>query len=137
VQQPPLIVHLDPAVREARAREIHDGGRAGTLFVVSLGRLPDTLQEAELFGVVRGCFGCGHDNPGLLARAAGGSCFIDEVTEASDDALRGLARYVTTGTIFKVGSEEPERCETRIILGAAEHGPALEAIVERLRARVA
>lgn len=138
VQQAPLVIDPDPAVRDGRARAIHEAERGAdaTFGALNLLTIPENLALAELFGVGRGCFGHACDRDGRIARAVGGSCLIDEITEASEDMVRRLTRYVTTGIIFKIGSERPERCDTRIILGAAERGPALDAIGNRLHARV-
>ena len=73
------------------ARLIHDSGpRAqGPFIEVNCAAIPDTLLEAELFGVEAGAFtDAKHAKPGLFEAASGGTLFLDEI-DALPLALQG------------------------------------------------
>jgi DNA-binding NtrC family response regulator/tetratricopeptide (TPR) repeat protein len=64
------------------ARVMHDSGpRAqGPFIEVNCAAIPDTLFEAELFGVEAGAFtDAKHAKPGLFEAASGGTLFLDEI----------------------------------------------------------
>ena len=73
------------------ARVIHDSGpRAqGPFIEVNCAAIPETLLEAELFGVEAGAFtDAKHAKPGLFEAASGGTLFLDEI-DALPLALQG------------------------------------------------
>ena len=73
------------------ARVIHDSGpRAhGPFIEVNCAAIPDTLLEAELFGVEAGAFSdAKRAKPGLFEAASGGTFYLDEI-EALPLALQG------------------------------------------------
>jgi transcriptional regulator with PAS, ATPase and Fis domain len=64
------------------ARVLHDSGpRAqGPFLDVNCAAIPETLLEAELFGVTAGAFtDAKRAKPGLFETAAGGTLFLDEI----------------------------------------------------------
>jgi transcriptional regulator with PAS, ATPase and Fis domain len=72
-----------PALAALRAQlRLHDGGpRAqGPFLDVNCAAIPETLLEAELFGVTAGAFtDAKRAKPGLFETAAGGTLFLDEI----------------------------------------------------------
>jgi transcriptional regulator with PAS, ATPase and Fis domain len=73
------------------ARVLHDSGpRAqGPFLDVNCAAIPDTLLEAELFGVAAGAFtNAKRAKPGLFEAASGGTLFLDEI-DALPLALQG------------------------------------------------
>src|SRR5215472_15259465 len=73
------------------ARVLHDSGpRAqGPFLDVNCAAIPETLLEAELFGVTAGAFtDARRAKPGLFEAAAGGTLFLDEL-DALPLALQG------------------------------------------------
>lgn len=87
-----------------------------SLVVVNCGALPETLQESELFGHVRGAFTGAHkDKKGLLAEADGGTLFLDEVGELSGAAQVKLLRFLENGECRKVGDTRTEKLDVRIL----------------------
>jgi DNA-binding NtrC family response regulator/tetratricopeptide (TPR) repeat protein len=73
------------------ARVIHDSGprASGPFIAVNGAAIPETLLEAELFGVEAGAFtDAKHAKPGLFEAASGGTLFLDEI-DALPFALQG------------------------------------------------
>lgn len=72
--------------KELVARAIHySSTRASAAFVpVNCGAIPESLQESELFGYVKGAFtGATETRNGFFQAADAGSIFLDEVSETS------------------------------------------------------
>lgn len=94
--------------KELIARALHANSRRnGRAFMaINCAALPDHLLESELFGYEKGAF-TGADNlkRGLLEVAAGGSFFMDEVSEMSMDLQAKLLRVIQERRIRRVGGE--------------------------------
>jgi two-component system NtrC family response regulator len=104
--------------KELVARALHDlSGRCQRPFVaVSLGALPESLLESELFGHEKGAFsGATRRKPGCFEQASGGTLFLDEVTEMSPKSQVDLLRVLETGNLVRVGGEESLYFDARII----------------------
>src|SRR5687767_4115527 len=95
--------------KEVVARVIHGASRrASRAFVaVNCAGLPETLLESELFGHVRGSFtGAYRDKAGKLELADQGTVFLDEVGEMTLRMQGMLLRFLETGELQKVGTEQ-------------------------------
>jgi transcriptional regulator with AAA-type ATPase domain len=81
--------------------------------------VPEELQMAELFGWRKGAFtGAVKDNPGSVARAEGGTLFIDEIDKLSLKAQAGLLRVLEERTYRMLGEAGSEqRANVRFIIG--------------------
>jgi transcriptional regulator with PAS, ATPase and Fis domain len=105
--------------KEVVAREIHGASPRArrALVVVNCAGLPEPLLESELFGHVRGSFsGAYRDKPGKLELAHAGTLFLDEIADMSPRMQALLLRFIETGEIQKVGSDDgPNRVQVRII----------------------
>jgi len=104
--------------KEVVARYIHAlSGRAeGPFATLNCGALPESLLESELFGHVKGSFtGAVRDKDGLLAAAAGGSFFLDEIGEMSAATQVKLLRALQEREVVPVGATEPIPIDVRII----------------------
>ena len=76
--------------KELIARAIHyNSNRKKKMFVAqNCGALPDTLLESELFGHIRGAFtGAVSDRKGLFEMADGGTIFLDEIADRSEERV--------------------------------------------------
>jgi DNA-binding NtrC family response regulator len=116
-----LIVGAPGTGRELVARTIHRASpRAGKPFVVAdCSSLGDGLLESELFGHVRGAFaGAVADRPGLFETTAGGTLFLDAVTELSKAAQTRLLRVLEEGVVQPLGSASARRVNVRLLAGA-------------------
>ena len=101
------------------ARTIHhrSGRAAGPFVEVTCGALPETLQESELFGHVKGSFtGAMADKQGKFAAADGGTIFLDEISTASPGLQVKLLRVMQDHRFEPVGSNDTISVDCRVIL---------------------
>jgi DNA-binding NtrC family response regulator len=115
---PVLICGESGTGKELLARAIHGyGPRAKAPFVaVNAAAIAPGLMESELFGHVRGAFtGAARDRPGLLAQAAGGVLFLDEITELDPDLQVKLLRFLEDPSVRPVGGERAQRIDLRVL----------------------
>ena len=105
--------------KELIARAIHfSSTRKQAKFIsVNCGALPEMLLESELFGHERGAFtGAIREKKGLFAEADGGTLFLDEISETSPAMQVKLLRALQEKTIRKVGGNEEQLVDVRIIV---------------------
>lgn len=94
--------------------------RTKPFLTVNCATLTESLQNAELFGYMRGAFtGATTDRAGLFEQANGGSLFLDEVGELSMGAQAALLRVLQEGKLKRVGDTRERSVDVRII--AATH----------------
>lgn len=98
---------------------------------LDLSNTPETLQMAELCGWKKGAFTDAHqDTPGALARAEGGTLFIDEIDKLSFKAQAGLLYLLEERRYRVLGERSGEReANVRFIVGTNAD------LVEEVRAR--
>ncbi len=104
--------------KEMFARALHRiSGRADAPFVpLNCAAIPDTLIEAELFGVEKGAYtGAVTSRPGRFELAHGGTLFLDEVAELSPGAQAKLLRALQEGEIERVGGTGIRRVNVRVV----------------------
>ena len=104
--------------KELAARAVHDlSPRAKAAFVaVNCAALPESILEAELFGVERGAFtGAVARKEGRFERASGGTLFLDEVGEMSPGAQVKLLRVLQEGEIERLGGTQTVRVDVRLV----------------------
>lgn len=78
--------------------------------------LPESLIEAELFGVEPGAFtGAQRRRPGRFEQADGGSLFLDEIATLSPAAQEKLLRIIEYGEFERLGGTETLRVDVRVI----------------------
>ncbi|HEY6194143.1 MAG TPA: sigma-54 dependent transcriptional regulator [Candidatus Eisenbacteria bacterium] len=91
---------------------------------VNCGAIPQTLIESELFGHERGSFtGATQLRRGCFERAAGGTLFLDEITEMPIELQVKLLRVLESGSVVRVGGDEPVKVDVRLI-AASNRVPA-------------
>ncbi len=113
-----LLVGESGTGKELAARALHElSPRASGPFVaVNCGAIPETLLEAELFGVEKGAFtGALARREGRFERAHGGTLFLDEVGELSLSAQVKLLRVLQEGEIERLGGSGPITVDVRVV----------------------
>jgi DNA-binding NtrC family response regulator len=114
--------------KELIARALHaESPRAREAFVaVNCGAIPEPLLESELFGHVRGAFtGADRDRAGRFAAARRGTLFLDEIGDMSPDLQRKLLRALQEREFERVGSNQTEPLDARIVSATNRDLPAL------------
>jgi two-component system response regulator HydG len=104
--------------KELAARSIHDSSpRAKAAFVaVNCAALPESILEAELFGVEKGAFtGAVARREGRFERADGGTLFLDEVGEMSPSAQVKLLRVLQEGELERLGGTQTVKVDVRLV----------------------
>lgn len=117
--------------KEVVARAIHQGGprREHRFVVLNCSAIPDTLQEAELFGHVRGAFtGAVEDRPGRLLQAHKGTLFLDEVGTMSPGLQMKLLRVLQEREFERLGESRTIKVDVRVI--AATNNDLAELVSE-------
>ncbi len=100
---------------------------------LNCGAIPAELIESELFGHERGSFtGAERGRQGLWAEAAGGTIFLDEITETSLAFQVKLLRAIQHGEIRRVGSNEIQMLDVRVI-AASNRDVEKEVLAGRFR----
>ena len=104
--------------KELVSNAVHnESGRAGAPFVpINCGALPEGLIESELFGHIKGAFsGAIRDKKGRFELADGGTIFLDEVAELSNNMQVKLLRFLQEGKFERVGGEQTTSVNVRVI----------------------
>jgi DNA-binding NtrC family response regulator len=104
--------------KELAARAIHFASprRDGPFVVVNCGAIPRDLIESEFFGYVKGAFTDARtEKTGKFEMADGGTIFLDEVGELSQDAQVKLLRALGEREIIKVGGSVTIPVNVRVI----------------------
>lgn len=103
--------------KELFARELHRlSGRKGAFVALNCGALPDTLAEAELFGVEKGAFSSAdRSRPGRFERAHEGTLFLDEIAGLSPAVQVKLLRVLQEGEIERLGGTRTTKVDVRIV----------------------
>jgi len=116
--------------KDLAARAIHRlSGRPGAFVTVNVAAVPETLFEAELYGVLRGAYtGANRDRPGLVEEAEGGTLFLDEIGDLAPANQVKLLRFLESGEVRRVGSGKARKVDVRVV--AATHR-RLEDMVEQ------
>ena len=104
--------------KELFSRTLHDisARSKGPFVAVNCAAIPDTLIEAELFGVERGAYtGATTSRTGRFERASGGTLLLDEVGCLSMVAQSKLLRVLQEGEIERVGGTLAIKVDVRVV----------------------
>ncbi len=120
-ERPPtfLITGETGTGKELVARAIHSHSRyaSGPFVAVNCSNLPAELADAELFGSTPGAYtGAARElRPGLWESAAGGTFFLDEITEAPPSLFPKLLRVLQDGRIKRLGANQWVKVNVQIV----------------------
>lgn len=115
---PVLIVGETGTGKEVVAQCLHEYGHrsTGKFVPVHCGAIPDGMVESELFGHERGAFtGADRLRIGRFEYARGGSLLLDEIGTMPLAAQIKLLRALQEKEIVRVGSNEPQQIDIRLI----------------------
>ncbi len=110
--------------KELVARAVHNLGRRKTkqFVAVSLGAVPETLVEAELFGHERGAFtGAERTREGYFEAAGAGTLFLDEIGEVSSHTQVKLLRVLQERQYTRIGANRPLDLTARLLFATHQN----------------
>lgn len=113
-----LLVGESGTGKELAAEAIHQASNVsdGPYIAVNCGAIPAELMESELFGHEKGSFTGAHkERAGYFEQAAGGSLFLDEVTEMAPELQVKLLRVLENGEFRRLGGDQTLTANVRII----------------------
>jgi transcriptional regulator with GAF, ATPase, and Fis domain len=129
--------------KEVVARFIHRASARsrGPFVALNCAALPEQLLESELFGYERGAFTSAQQaKPGQIELAAGGSLFLDEVTEMTLTAQAKFLRVLQEREFQRLGATRILKANIRVIAAtnrdlrkAVERGDFREDLFYRLK----
>lgn len=95
--------------------------RGKPLVRVNCAAFPENLLESEFFGYEKGAFtGAFKHHKGKFEQADGGTIFLDEIDEMSPALQAKLLRVIQDGEFSPLGSEEPRRCDVRVVAASKQ-----------------
>jgi DNA-binding NtrC family response regulator len=115
---PILVTGESGTGKELIAQAIHNNSpRAAKRFVaLNCASEAENLLEDQLFGHVRGAFtGAEKDREGVFEYASGGTLFLDEIGDMPLKMQAKLLRVLETGTVVRLGSNEPRKTDVRLV----------------------
>lgn len=104
--------------KELLAELIHAGSArsSGPMIKVNCAAIPETLIEAELFGVEKGAYtGAERSRPGYLEAGCGGTLFLDEIGELSPSVQAKLLRVLEERRSTRVGGVTSCKLDFRLV----------------------
>ncbi len=115
--------------KELIAEMLHSQEPRSHFIKLNIAAIPEKLFESEFFGHVKGAFtGALSNKVGLAEAAHGGDLFIDEIEALPLPLQVKLLRFLESGEIRRVGSQETKNVNTRVIIATNEN---LEQLVEK------
>jgi psp operon transcriptional activator len=142
LDRPILIIGERGTGKELSAARVHFLSRrwAGPLVKLNCAALPETLLEAELFGVEPGAFtGAAKRRLGRFELADGGTLFLDEVGNAPLSVQEKVLRVIEYGEFERLGGSETISVSVRVVAAtnldlpaAARAGRFREDLLDRL-----
>ncbi len=104
--------------KELVAKAIHYNGarKNGPFMAVNCAAIPENLLESELFGYRKGAFTDAKiDKEGLVVGAAGGTLFLDDVTEMPTSLQAKILRVIEEREVRPLGGTTSYPTDIRII----------------------
>jgi DNA-binding NtrC family response regulator len=128
-----LITGPSGSGKELVARALHGESRrrSRNFIAVNCAAIPESLLEAELFGVKKGAFTDARlDRLGMFQEADGGTLFLDEIGDLALPLQAKLLRALQEREVRPVGSPTSAKVDARVI--AATNRDLRASIAERM-----
>jgi two-component system response regulator AtoC len=103
--------------KELVARALHHSGRRSEMpfIVVNCAAVPETLLEAELFGIRKGIATGVNERRGKFEAADGGTLFLDEIGDMSPALQAKLLRVLQDSLVERVGGSSSVKVDVRVV----------------------
>ncbi|MDD2237761.1 MAG: sigma 54-interacting transcriptional regulator [Kiritimatiellae bacterium] len=128
---PVLLLGATGTGKEVIANAIHmSSPRRNQPFIrVQCGAIPESLLDSELFGHEKVAFtGAVHTKRGRFERAEGGTIFLDEIAELTQEAQVKLLRVLQEKEFERLGGSKTMKADVRVI--AATHQNLQQRVTE-------
>ena len=114
--------------KEVVAKALHSlSDRRDAPFVaINCAALPESLLEAELFGIERGVATGVDARPGTFERAHGGTLFLDEIGDMHPSVQAKVLRVIQERQVARLGAQAPTPVDVRLL--AATHRDLIEEV---------
>ncbi len=125
-----LITGENGTGKDLLAREIHRLSRrsSGSLEIVDMGAVIETLFESELYGHAKGAFtDAKADRVGKFETANGGTLFLDEIGNLPYHLQAKLLTSLQQRKIIRVGTNTPRDIDVRLICATNRNLPQMVA----------
>jgi len=130
LDRPVVIVGERGTGKELSAARVHFLSRrwSGPIIKFNCAALPESLLEAELFGVEPGAFtGAAKRRPGRFELADGGTLFLDEIGNAGMAVQEKILRVIEYGEFERLGGSETLTVSVRVVAATNVDLPAAAA----------
>lgn len=126
---PVLVLGETGTGKEVLAKYIHEqSGRAGGYLALNVAAIPDSLLEAELFGIEKGTATGVDRRAGKLELANGGTLFLDEIGDMPVEAQMKVLRVLQEHEVYRVGGSKAIALDVRLICATSRD---LASMIER------
>ncbi len=117
--------------KELIARAAHyNSSRAGGPFIkVNCAAIPESMLEAELFGIEKNIATGVAQRAGKFELADGGSIFMDEIGEMTQATQAKVLRVLQEREVERIGSPKPKKVDIRVV--AATNLDIIAAVAEK------
>jgi DNA-binding NtrC family response regulator len=106
----------------ARAVHVNSPRRDRVFFAVDCGTLSGSLLESELFGFQKGAFtGADRDKEGIFSLAAGGTVFLDEISNTGPEVQGKLLRFLEQREFLPLGAGAVRKVDVRLIFATNQN----------------
>ncbi len=115
----PILITGDTGTgKELLAKAIHlVRGEDSPYITCNVAGIDDVAFSDTLFGHTKGAFtGADTERSGLLERAQGGTIFLDEIGELSQESQVKLLRLIQEGEYLPLGSDVPKKSNAHILV---------------------
>jgi DNA-binding NtrC family response regulator len=116
-REPILIIGETGVGKEVMAKAIHGvSGLKGAFVPVNVAGLDDHMFADTLFGHIKGSYtGADKSREGLLAKATGGTVFLDEIGDLSAISQVKLLRLLQEKLYYQLGADSPKKLDARVV----------------------
>ena len=116
VDAPVMITGETGTGKELVGRALHSQSprKTGPFVSVSCATIPGSVIGEELFGSKE-------KGPGRIEQAVGGSLFLDSVTDLPTEQQMLLLRFMQSGQVERLNSNQPIPCDVRIITSSSNN----------------